>query len=118
VFESRLVAQSSFGDDTSGVAGVTQLVERRLLSDPIGVRVLSPAPIIPRWRNGKRSGPRPRGPFRPWEFDSPSRDQHTDLGPEVQGYRLENDRTSPSHARVTAFVQSEPVVEGYRFGST
>jgi hypothetical protein len=43
-------------------AGVTQLVERRLLSDPMGVRVLSPAPIIPRWRNGKRSGPRPRGP--------------------------------------------------------
>lgn len=64
MFESRLVAQSSFGDNTSGFAGVTQLVERRLLSDPIGVRVLSPAPIIPRWRNGKRSGPRPRGPLQ------------------------------------------------------
>ena len=89
MFESRLVAQSSFGDNTSGFAGVTQLVERRLLSDPIGVRVLSPAPIIPRWRNGKRSGPRPRGPFRPWEFDSPSRDHLTVSGawPEVEGYR-------------------------------
>ena len=89
MFESRLVAQSFFGDNTSGFAGVTQLVERRLLSDPIGVRVLSPAPIIPRWRNGKRSGPRPRGPFRPWEFDSPSRDHLTvsGAGPEVEGYR-------------------------------
>jgi hypothetical protein len=47
VFESRLVAQPSFGDDMSGVAGVTQLAERRLLSDPTGVRVLSPAPIHP-----------------------------------------------------------------------
>jgi hypothetical protein len=47
VFESRLVAQSSFGDNTSGFAGVTQLAERRLLSDPMGVRVLSPAPKHP-----------------------------------------------------------------------
>lgn len=50
-------------------AGVTQLAEWRLLSDPMGVRVLWPAylPGLPReaweeWRNGKRSGPRPRGP--------------------------------------------------------
>ncbi len=74
-------------------AGVAQWQSTRLLSDGVGVRILSPAYQLglPReawegWRNGKRSGLRPRGHIRPWEFDSPSREQ-TDkaFGPESLG---------------------------------
>ena len=78
---TRAVAQSKDPSATTrpAHAGVAQRQSARLLSEEVGVRLLSPAPINQSRdgvTNGRRSGLRPRGLDRPWEFDSPSRD-HT-----------------------------------------